>query len=136
MKTLTVKSAKRRAWKVFSIYIRNRDTNYLGTQCYTCGKYFKFNETDAGHFQDGRFKEYLFDERQVHAQCKRCNGKKPFGLDGNKIPYTLNMIRDYGEEEVEKMVANKYKLGQWKVFELDEIYQKYKAKVKEYEKTN
>ena len=118
---------KNKAWHEFSIFIRRRDTSALGTLCYTCEKYFDIKETEAGHFQDGRYKEYLFDERQVNAQCKKCNNKKPWGLDGNKIPYTLNMERDYGKEEVEKMIANKNKFGQWKVYELEEIYKKYKA---------
>ena len=72
-----VKYWKRRAWAEFSKFIRTRDTTNLGTFCYTCEKWFPYEESEAGHFQDGRFKEYLFDERQVHAQCKRCNHKKP-----------------------------------------------------------
>jgi len=128
-----VKYWKTKAWDEFSIFIRKRDTNYLGTECYTCEKYFDIKQTDAGHFQDGRFKEFLFDERQVHAQCKKCNAKRPFGLDGNKEKYTIRMIKDYGLEEVETMIANKVKWGQWKPFELEEIYKKYKGKVKQFE---
>src|SRR3990167_7084856 len=127
MKKLTVSIAKRKAWIEFSKFIRTRDTNKLGTLCYTCEKYFDFKETEAGHFQDGRFKEFLFDERQVNAQCKKCNHKKPYGLDGNKTLYTLHMVRDYGEEEVKKMIANRNNFGQWKVYELEKIYKKYKA---------
>ena len=100
----------------------------------TCERYFDMRQTDAGHFQDGRFKEYLFDERQVHAQCRKCNAKKPYGLDGNKIQYTLHMVRDYGQEAVDKTLAAKYNFGQWKVYELEEIYQKYKSKLSEYER--
>src|SRR3990167_2306002 len=126
-----VKYWKAKAWKVFSIFIRQRDTTKLGTFCYTCEKWFDFKETEAGHFQDGRFKEFLFDERQVNAQCKKCNHKKPFGLGGNKELYTLHMVRDFGEEAVKKMLENRNKFGQWKSYELEEIYLKYKSKLKD-----
>ena len=125
---MRVKTEKAKAWREFSIFIRRRDTTALGTQCYTCLKYFPFNQMDAGHFQDGRYKVFLFDERQVHAQCKRCNGKKPYGLDGNKIRYYQHMEDDYGQKAVAQMVEDgKRKVGGWKAYELHEIYLKYKA---------
>ena len=122
-KKLTVSRAKKKAWEVFSKFIRQRDTTKLGTLCYTCGRWLPFNQAQAGHFQPGRFPIFLFDERQVHSQCYRCN----INLKGNWPRYYENMVRDYGKEEVERMIAQRNNLKQWKVYELEEIYLKYKA---------
>ena len=128
-KKLTVSKAKKRAWEVFSKYIRQRDSNNLGTECYTCGKYYPLKSMQAGHFQPGRFPIFLFDERQVHSQCYRDN----INLKGNWLRYYEHMVQDYGEEEVKKMIAQRNNFKQWKVYELVEIEQKYKAKLKDYE---
>lgn len=125
MKKLKVSKIKEKAWQVFSRYIRQRDTTKLGTLCYTCEKWLPFKNAQAGHFQPGRFPIFLFDERQVHAQCFRCN----INLKGNWPRYYEHMVRDYGKEEVEKMIAQKNNFKQWKVFELEEIYLKYKSKL-------
>jgi DNA-directed RNA polymerase subunit N (RpoN/RPB10) len=121
-----VSSTKKKAWDEFSKYIRRRDSTYIGIECYTCGKYITFETAQAGHFQPGRHKIFLFDERQVHAQCFQCNGP----LKGNWPKYYEHMIRDYGQEVVNEMIAQKYTNDQWKVFELEEIYRKYSAKLK------
>ena len=120
-----IKYWKRKAWEVFSKYIRQRDTSYLGTLCYTCGKYFPIEKMQAGHFQPGRFPVFLFDERQVHSQCFRDN----INLKGNWPRYYEHMVQDYGEEEVKAMIAQKNNFKQFKVYELEEIYLKYKGKL-------
>lgn len=117
---------KKKAWKEFSEFIRKRDTCSLGTQCYTCGKFYPMKSMQAGHFQPGRFPIFLFDERQVNSQCFRCN----INLKGNWPRYYEQMIKDHGLKEVEKMIAQRNDFKQWKAFELEEIYNKYKAKNK------
>ena len=122
----TVSQVKKKAWTVFSRWIRQRDTTKLGTLCYTCEKWIPFKQSQAGHFQPGRYPIFLFDERQVHAQCFRCN----INLKGNWPRYYEHMVRGYGGEEVEKMIVQRNNFKQWKVFELEEIYLKYKGKLK------
>lgn len=130
MRKLTVSKAKKKAWKEFSRFIRLRDTNNLGTECFTCGKYNNLKVMDAGHFQPGRFGIFLFDERQVHAQCKRCN----IFLKGNWPEYYKRMVNDYGQDKVNKMLEDRTQIKQWKVYELEEVYKKYKAKAEEYKR--
>ncbi len=131
----TVSKAKKRAWEVFSIFIRKRDSMHPipgGGEvcpCYTCNTWKHWKLMQAGHFQPGRFPIFLFDERQVHAQCYRCN----INLKGNWPRYYERMVQDYGLEEVEKMIAQKNNFKQFEIYELEEIYQKYKAKLTEYE---
>jgi len=126
MPKIGVKQAKDKAWKVFSKFIRSRDTCGLGTECYTCGKWGNFKTMDAGHFQPGRFGIFLFDERQVHAQCKRCN----IFLKGNWPNYYKRMVKEYGQDDVNEMLEARTQIKQWKTYELEEIHKKYKAKLK------
>jgi hypothetical protein len=129
-KTLTVSKAKARAWKVFSLWIRNRDTSYLGTECYTCGKYFPIKKMHAGHYIAGHRAINLFNEINCHAQCPMDNIFK----HGDPITYREHLVRDYGEEIVKQLEAHRNDFKQWKVFELIDIEKKYKAKLKGGEK--
>jgi hypothetical protein len=124
MKKKGVKYWKKKAWVEFSKYIRLRDTNKLGCECYTCGQYKDYKKMHAGHFQPGRHNIFIFDERQVHAQCPGCN---TFNR-GNWPAYLKRMKQDYGEEEVQKMLDDRGKIKKFKPYELEEIYKKYKAK--------
>lgn len=124
-----LKTNKRKAWEAFSKYIRLRDTCKLGTECYTCGKWGDFKRMHAGHFQPGRHNIFEFDERQVHAQCVSCNMFKR----GNWPPYYKRMVKEYGQEEVNKMLEDRNTIKPMKAYEYEELYKKYKAKAKEYE---
>ena len=92
-------------WKKFSEYVRLRDcikttgTTWKG-QCVTCGKIFRFNKLQAGHFIPGRTGAILFDEKCTHAQCYRCN----VILDGVWPVYYKFMQKEYGQEVIEKLV--------------------------------
>jgi hypothetical protein len=60
--------------KVFSQYIRLRDANNWGLCfCVTCGNPFHWKGGDAGHFIQRNRMAVRFDERNVNAQCKKCN---------------------------------------------------------------
>lgn len=127
--TKTVSKLKKKVWKEFSRFIRLRDTNKLGTECYTCGKYRPYKKMHAGHFQSGRYNIFIFDERQVHAQCPYCNTFQR----GNWTEYYKHMVKDYGQDEVNKMIDDRHKIKKFTVPELEEMYLKYKAKAKQYE---
>lgn len=124
----TISSLKKEAWSWFSKYIRLRDClKTTGTKewgvCITCGKTVPFsggayNSLQAGHFVDGRRKEYLFDERIVNGQCGVCNIAK----GGNKDSYTLVMIKKYGHKYVEEVLQmKKSSLASTEVWTKDEL---------------
>lgn len=75
---------KKKAWAVFSKWIRNRDK-----RCVTCpmGK-----AENAGHYHHGVLD---FDEINVNGQCVRCNK----WLSGNLAPYSIYLIGKYGLDE-------------------------------------
>jgi len=126
-----VSKAKAKAWQVFSKYIRLRDTCKLGTECYTCGKYYPINRMQAGHYLAGHRAIHMFNEINVHAQCPACNIYK----HGDPITYREHLVRDYGEDIVKVLEEHRNDFKQWKVYELEEMYQKYKSKLTEYEGT-
>lgn len=90
------KSPRKKAWEWCSKYIRLRDAikyckrhsidlgqfvrpeDIIG-QCCTCGAVKSWIRMDAGHFKGrgiGGSSGAYFDERNIHLQCKQCNGFK------------------------------------------------------------
>ena len=72
----------KKAWKVFSKWIRNRDK-----RCVTCGS---TKQLQAGHFWHNVLD---FDEININAQCVYCN----HFLSGNLASYSAYLIRKYGK---------------------------------------
>lgn len=107
-----VPALRRKAWALFSIYIRRRDNNI----CFTCGGY----GDQAGHFIHRDALDFC--EENVHAQCSRCN----LYLSGNLDEYTIRMIDKYGREKVDELMARKHEIHRWAVGELEEIIEKYR----------
>jgi len=87
------KALQKRAWTVFSKWIRNRDTH----TCVTCGKSQPEVKIHAGHYCHNR---ESFNERNIHAQCMGCNWRKK----GNMRFYTIRMIEWYGLDYVKELL--------------------------------
>lgn len=81
-------------WYYFSLHIRKRDVEKYGT-CISCGRPITVETCDAGHFMPagdcGR--DLLFDERNVNAECSRCNAWDSTHLLG----YAEGLDKRYGE---------------------------------------
>lgn len=76
---------KEKAWKVFSLFIRNRDKFV----CFTCGVRGDRTTTNAGHFKHNVLD---FDEVNIHCQCIQCNHYK----SGNLDVYAEKLVKMYG----------------------------------------
>jgi hypothetical protein len=116
MKQHTVKSAKARAWKYFSAYIRKRDP-----RCVTCGA----PTTQAGHFWHNVLD---FDEENVNGQDVRCN----HFLSGNLAVYSVYLLKKLGKKKFDALdIRHTKAIGGEKrtVEELLAIGDKYKALV-------
>ena len=88
-------TAKARALKAFSLYIRNRD-QWI---CFTCGKVGDQYTTDAGHLISRYWAGTLFDELNVNCQCKSCNI-----LHGHDYEiYRRKFVGMWGQSEYAKM---------------------------------
>ena len=96
--------ARRLAWDAMSRYIRLRDClRTTGTAeegvCCTCGAVKEFSNLDAGHFVPGRSGEAMWDERNCHGQCTKCNRYHA----GLLLEYRDFMVERYGEEVIAEL---------------------------------
>lgn len=85
---------KRKAWDVFSKWIRERDK-----MCVTCGT--RNTLLNAGHFWHGVLD---FDEMNINAQCTGCNNYK----SGNLAPYSIYLINKYGTDKFKDLEKRHY----------------------------
>ena len=120
---------KKDAWKWCSRYIRLRDSiEYCKqrgisldsgiVQCCTCDTVKQWKYVDAGHFIGrglGGGSGVYFDERNIHAQCKRCNAFE----QGNAQVYELFIFNKYSQDVVEELRikhhTNNYKGKLWAI---------------------
>jgi len=128
MKKYTVGQMKKRAWKVFSLYVRMKGClETTGTliqgKCYTCDKTFPIKALQAGHLLDGRNGMNFLDERGVKCQDIVCNVFK----HGNKEVYIPKFINEYGQELFDELCQLKRTPCTWKVPD----YEKFIIDIKE-----
>ena len=110
---------KRKLWKVFSQFIKQRD----GENCFTCGVKCDGANAHCGHFipkSVGGLALY-FNEDNNHKQCARCN----IWLGGNQYIYGQKL----GEKKVKELYALKNQIT--KNYPFEEKIEYYKQKIKE-----
>lgn len=117
-------------WKIFADYIKERDKHV----CFTCGKVVYKYECQAGHMFSRVYQIIKYNELNVHVQCTECNIR----WSGNHVVYKDRFARKYGIDEyleLEKLVRahQSYKLN---IPEYMDLYEKYKAKLKELQDEN
>jgi len=96
-KKVSISSLKKKLWKVFSLYIRQRD-NFT---CFTCGRKGEGSGIHAGHYipkSVGGIALY-FHEMNVHAQCYHDN----INLGGYGSMYHMKMVEKYGQKNVDEL---------------------------------
>lgn len=119
-KLKTLGDYKKEARRVFQKYIRERDKDL---PCISCGNYSDL--VDAGHyFKAETHTGLIFDERNCHSQCRRCNRY----LGGNLIEYRKGLVKRKGEDFVKQLEADADELRLKKYTREDyiEIKNKYK----------
>lgn len=122
---MTISSLKNKVWKVFSEYIRRKYADYRGyVRCITCGRMAHWKTMDAGHFVSRQYNATLFDEENVHPQCKRCNNQ-----GGEPESYALYLQRRYGMGMLETLRRRKLKTKQFTVQELQKLLKVYQEKL-------
>lgn len=86
-------SLHKRAWKVFSRWIRERDKI-----CVCCGSR---GDLDASHFWHGVLD---FCEININATCRKCNRF----MGGNLAPYSIYLLRKHGQQAFEDLEKRHY----------------------------
>lgn len=105
---------KKKAWIVFSKWIRERDK-----RCVTCSTGLAEN---AGHFWHNILD---FDEVNINGQCVRCNK----WLSGNLAVYAEYLIKRYGLKKFNKLSARHYIAMKGEHYEIED----YEKIIKKYE---
>lgn len=133
---------KSKASAAFSRYIRLRDAleycqehgidtgqfarpeDILG-MCCTCGTVKAWLRMDTGHFKGrgmGGGSGTYFDERNVHLQCKRCNG-----FEGGRVQdYEKFIIEKYGQGVLDELNIKHRVPGRMGTMEFQILEQYYK----------
>ena len=119
---------KKKFWTVFSLYVRKRDK----FKCFTCDNRGDGKGMHAGHFiprASGGLSLY-FDERNVNAQCYRCN----INLGGNGAEYYKRMVEHYGQEVVDEIfVLRDTGYRKYTIESYQGLIEEYKEKIDELE---
>lgn len=129
---MSIKSAKQKAWREFSRFIRLRDCiRTTGSDeyglCITCGKRVPFKSSQAGHFIAGRTNAVLFNEDIVHLQCYGCNVCK----HGEQLEYYYAMKKlGYTEEQITEFRKLRHKTVKYKESDYKKIAETYSNKYK------
>lgn len=115
-----------KAWKVFSRFIRQRDSGV----CFTCGDTRDWKLQNAGHFiPRSSHSDTMFDEVNVNCQCVRCNK----WLSGNLGDYAYGLIEKHGLEKISELRKRRDIVKRWKSGELEEIIIHYTNELNKYE---
>jgi len=87
-------------WPIFSLFIRFRDTDKNGNgQCFTCKLPRHYTKLDCGHGAGRQHKGTKYNERNNHAQCKKCNG-----FEGGRADlYKIELDKRFGEGTWDRM---------------------------------
>jgi hypothetical protein len=123
----------KKLWKVFSEYIRLRDSNEEGFgKCFTCNRVIHYRKGDCGHGIGRQHLGTKYDERNNHLQCKPCNGFD----GGRREAYKEEMNKRYGPNTWELMDLKSRQVSKMGQFEIDALTEYYKNKIKELERAD
>jgi len=113
--------------KIFSQFIRLRDTPGGVGRCISCQKVIMYKDCDCGHYINRKHMTTRFDEKNCHAQCRSCNRFD----EGNMQGYRRGLIAKIGEKETDLLEVKKHDTSTMGVFELELLIKVYKQKVKD-----
>ena len=127
-KKKTLKYWKTKVDKPFHEYIRRRDADNTSgyCKCISCNKPIHFSESDAGHFIGRQHLTTRYDERNVHAQCRKCNRFEY----GRQYEYSINL----GQELSEELLLKSKGVMKLADHEWLEIFEEFKSKLDELKK--
>ncbi len=126
-------------WNLISQYIRKRDLKNWG-RCISCdGVFTKVSQVQAGHYAPAGNCGFrlLFDERNINAECPKCNNPK--FSPGKLIQYRANLVKRYGEDWVKQLdseYTHKEMMKEYSQGEYDIKIKELQDKIKELDEEN
>lgn len=127
-KSKTQAQLKKQLDTIFSIYIRQRDSDQdgIGT-CYTCGKRAHWKQLQNGHFISRSYLATRFHEDNCKIQCLGCN---VFG-NGKPLDFEEHLKADLGEEYVENLKKLRHTTVKYDRLWYSDQIEKYKSLCKQ-----
>ena len=124
----TQKYWKNKIDKVFHEYIRRRDAdnNTGNCDCVSCGKTIHFSESDAGHLISKKYLITRYDERNVKAQCRKCNRFEY----GRQYEYSIAL----GQELSQELLQTSRSMVKFSDADWQEIFEEFNDKLNEIKK--
>lgn len=117
--------------KVFSLYIRQRDSNLEGFgNCCTCGKRIHYKEGHCGHFMSRRSLSTRWDEKNCALQCVSCN----IYNQGRQYEFSKYIDNKYGKGTAEKLSAKAAQTTKMLKADYEEQIKNFKEKLKSIKK--
>jgi len=114
----------------YSRYIRLKYSKNGYVKCVTCGRFFPIKEMDCGHFVGRGYMSTRYFEKNTHPQCRYCNRFK----EGVKDVYALWLVEHYGQGILKELNYLRNQHKRFRPWELQEIADNYKLKIKEIER--
>lgn len=119
----------KKLWKVFSEYIRRRDADENGIcTCITCGLKRHYKQMDCGHGIGRQHWGTRYNEKNNHAQCKRCNGFE----GGKREVYEREVNKRYGPGTWDLLNLASKKAKKLTQFEIDILEKHYRELLKKF----
>lgn len=118
-KLVSISKLKKKADKVFSDFIRERD-NWT---CFTCGTKGNRMNIQNGHYVSRMHMSLRYDERNCHAQCLSCNMFKHGAMD----VYAIKLLAKYGDNILIDLQREKHKLSQWHRQDYERLIERYES---------
>ena len=128
-KTTTAK-LKAKLDKLFSEYVRKRDSDHRGLcKCISCGKEAPAfgGSMHAGHLFSRRYLSIRFDPKNVNAQCSYCNTF----LNGNQIKAARGVERKWGKGTVDDLESRMHITTKLSRIDYEEAIKNIRQKIKE-----
>jgi hypothetical protein len=123
---MSYKSRLKKVQDVANLYIRKRDCKGKGgANCISCGRWFRFEDLDAGHFIPMTSSAIRFDERNINAQCRSDNRFK----GGERRNYYPAMVEKWGQAVVDELRARQHEVKKYTDEELESIREYYLEKL-------
>ena len=126
----SVAALTRKLDRIFSEYIRLRDSKPFGYKyfrCISCGQVKPFEQMDCGHFIGRTHMSTRFDEQNCHGECRYCNRMSA----DHMIYYQRNLEVKIGRDKVEMLIARGKQTKKWSAWELEVLIKYYTERVKE-----
>ena len=145
-----LEKSKKRLKTVFNLYRRLAGFERIGTseaqkpiirgKCIACGKILEVELYSDGSIMNGKdfAASHLYDsdkypnieflDDNVWLSCNRCNS--PYGLHGNKVHYTINLLKKIGQERFDKLTLAKNTIAKLNILDIDRMIYEYKDKCK------